>query len=119
MRCSLTISSKEDISDALLGVFFHYQGTAVTSMKTPSRIQLRKGEEVVVPIEVDLSRLAPGSYTTKLVLSRQNEMGMATYLDVLMNSYAFEIKQTEDFMHNQKWSVQFNGFLTGGEVKLL
>ena len=119
MRCALTIWSKEDISDALVGVFFHYQGTAITSMKTPSAIQLKKGEETTVQLEVDLARLAPGGYTTKLVLSKQNELGMVTHFDVLMNSYAFEIKQTEDFMHNQKWSVQFNGFLVGSEVKIL
>lgn len=119
MRCSLTIASKEDIPDALVGFFFHYQGTAVTSMKSLPKIQLKKDATVVIPLEINLSRLAPGSYTTKLVLSRQNEMGMANYLDVLMNSYAFEIKQAEDFMHNQKWSVQYNGFLTGSEIKLL
>ena len=75
IRWKMTISSEEDIDDALIGVFFHYQGTAVTSMKSPSKITLKKGESVTIPMEIDLSRLAPGGYTTKLVLSRQNELG--------------------------------------------
>ena len=119
MKCRLVIESKTDLSNALVGVFFHHQNVAVTSMKTPSCINLRRNEETTVSIEVDLSRLAPAQYTTKLVLSRQNEYGGVEYLDVLMNSYSFEIAQESDFMHNQKWSVQFNGYLTGSTVKIL
>ena len=94
-------------------------GSAVTSMKTPPVLRLRKGEKVCYDFEIDLDRLAPGGYTTKLVLSVPDNMGHIRYLDVLMESYGFEIKQAEDFMHNHQWSIPNNGFLTGNAVKIL
>lgn len=117
MRFKMTISSREDFDDALIGVFFLYQGTAITSMKTPPNVVLKKGVANVFELEVDLSRLAPGSYTTKFVLSRNNNMGAIAYLDVLGNSFGFTIKQGDGFMLNHAWSIQNNGFLTGSAVK--
>jgi len=115
----LIVSSREDFDDALIGVFFLYQGTAITSMKTQPNVVLRKNIHNIVELEVDLSRLAPGSYTTKLVLSRNNNMGGVTYLDMIGNAFGFTIKQADGFMLNQQWSIRYNGYLTGSEVKVL
>jgi len=119
MRLKLIVSSREDFDDALIGVFFLYQGTAITSMKTQPNVVLRKNIHNIVELEVDLSRLAPGSYTTKLVLSRNNNMGGVTYLDMIGNAFGFTIKQADGFMLNQQWSIRYNGYLTGSEVKVL
>jgi len=119
MRMKISILSNQDIKNALLGVFILNQGIAVTSMKTPSIVSLEKNKICVLELEVDLERIAPGKYTTKLVLSKQNEMGHVEYYDVLMNTYSFEIVQPHNWMHNRPWSIHNNGFLVSQDLKLL
>jgi ABC-type polysaccharide/polyol phosphate transport system ATPase subunit len=118
MKALLKVSSTVDVDNIILGIYFHCQGIAVTSMKSEPIIRLQKNRCVDIPFEVDLSRIAPASYTTKLVLSIMNEQGQAQYFDALMDCYAFSIYQRPGFMHNQPWNVKYNGFMTGSAVKI-
>lgn len=119
MRGKLKVICNKDVANVILGIFFHYHNVAVTSMKSDAKISLKKDSYVDVPFEVDLDRLAPGKYTTKIVLSLQNDLGNAEYLDTITHSYAFEIIQSMGYMNNLRWNIQLNGYLTGAKVKLL
>ncbi len=118
LRGKLIVSCKKDYSDVLIGFFILHQGVPITSMKTNPCVILTTGKQKEISFEIDLSRIAPGRFTMKLILSRQNEYGAAEYLDVLANCYSFEILQPQGFMHNQKWSIQYNGYLTSATVHL-
>lgn len=116
---TLIASSKKNIEGVILGFFISYQGVAVTSMKTEPVIKMKAGDLTEIHFEVDLDRLAPGVYNTKLLLSRENEYGGVEYLDVIENCYSFEILQPQGFANNRKWNTKYRGFLTGVDVKLI
>ena len=119
IKAHLSVESSVNVDDAILGVFLVHQGIAVTCSKSPSVIRLRKNETVDFSFMIDLERLAPGNYTVKLVLSRQNELGGAEYLDVVMDGYMFEIVQPEGYMNNMKWNIRNHGYLTGREIEII
>jgi len=119
LKGSLVVSSKDCYSDVVLGIFLLNQGTAVTSMKSSPTIKLNKVNDNEVKFEIDLKRLAPATYTIKLLLSQVNEYGGILYFDVLNDVCSFEIVQKQGFMNNHKWSITDNGYLTGSEILLL
>ena len=87
-------------------------------MKTEPVIKMKAGDLTEIHFEVDLDRLAPGVYNTKLLLTQENEYGGVEYLDVIENCYSFEILQPQGYANNRKWNTKYRGFLTGAEVRL-
>lgn len=114
----LTVFSEKTYSDANLKLFLNHNGICVTSAETGTIIPLNEGCDNQIQFEYDLTGLAPAQYTMKIVLSRRNGMGGTEYLDVLMDSYMFEIIEPENFHENQKWSVRYNGYLIGRDIKV-
>lgn len=115
---TLSISSREDLDNVSLATFIHYQGIAVTSMRSEPIINLKKGEIVRVPFKINLNRLAPAKYTIKLSIFLRSEVGGAEHLDVLQDFYEFNIEQDQGFEHNFKWRTQYSGFFVGEELEL-
>ena len=119
MRGVLTVFSEETFSDVNLKLFLNHNGICVTSAETGTIIPLRKGVRNHIQFEYYLIGLAPTQYTMKIVLSRRNGVGGTEYLDVLMDSFMFEIVEPENFHENQKWSIQYNGYLIGQDIKVV
>lgn len=115
---TLSISSKENIDNVALATFIHYQGIAVTSMRSEPIINLKKGEVVRVPFKINLNRLAPAKYTIKLSIFLRSEVGVAEHLDVIQDCYEFHIEQDQGFKHNFKWRTQYSGFFVSEELEL-
>ncbi len=113
---SLKVYSSVQATGVVLGVYFYNMGIAVTMMRSDPVIMFNENSTTDIGFEIDLARLAPGHYTTRLVLSKMDELGHAQYYDVLPDSYSFEIAQTPGFLNNQKWNVSYQGFLTGSKV---
>ena len=116
ISASLKVYSPVSAKNVILSVCLYNMGVAVTTMRSNPVIELQAEKTTDIEFEIDLSRLAPGRYTTRLVLSQMNELGQAQYYDVLGDSYSFEITQPNGFMHNHKWNVSYHGFITGGNV---
>ena len=113
------ISCKKEINDAVLGFCLINNGIIVMTSESQAEIHLKKEETVRVPFKFSLERMVPGKYTLKIVLSQRNNEGGITYLDVLMDSYAFEIVSVDNFRNNLKWNVNYHGFFYGSGIKLL
>lgn len=118
MHGKLFVSCQDHRKNVILKMFLLHNESAVTTMETDSVITLLRNETVEVDFSMDLSRLAPTQYTIKMALCERNEFGGVTYLDVLMNSYIFDIYAPEGFQDNQKWSVQYNGVMLGSKIQL-
>ncbi len=115
----LTATCKENFEDVVLKIFLLHNQVAITTVESPAKIKMYKDKASKIQFTVDLDRLAPAQYTIKLLLCRRNGVGGITYLDVLMNSYIFEITEPENFQNNQKWSVRYNGYLTGKSIDIV
>ena len=118
IKAEMIIHGYKYNTDVILKVFLLYNGVAVTTMETSPSIKLEKDQDTEIHFELQLGRLAPAKYTMKLVLCRRNGMGGIEYLDVLMDSYMFEILEPENFHQNQKWSMNNNGFVVGEDIKI-
>ena len=112
------IQSSEDICNAVLEWMFITNGQTAGTVATKPIIHLMKDREINYRFEVDLSQFAPAKYYIKMVLSHRNKLGGIEYLDVLMDSYSFQIDEPFGFHDNIKWSIQYNGFNVGKEMKL-
>ena len=119
IKGELFVNCKEDINDAVLSLFLINSGVPVMTSDSDPVICLRSNGISKVKFKLNLERLVPGKYTLKLVLSRRNNDGGVMYLDVLADSYSFEIVATPNFRDNFKWIVNYNGFIFGEKIELL
>lgn len=119
IKAFLTVWSRDTISDCILRIMLIQNGVTITTLEADSIIALNGETDNVIGFEIDLDRLAPAKYTTKIVLCRRNGFGGIEYLDVLMDSYMFEIIEPNDFQNNQKWSLRYNGFVLGKPIKII
>lgn len=118
-KASITISSNKDIDDAILSVFLINGGVPVTTVETDPIVHLLKNKSVKFSFQFTLGKLVPGKYTLKFVLSQRNGEGGVEYLDVIMDSYFFEIIAPENFRGNFRWKINTNGYVFGDKVELL
>ena len=118
VKMKMTIWSAKNYDDCILRFFLIQNGVAVTTMETGTRISLISNQDSQFDLEMDLDRLAPARYTVKLVLCRRNDVGGIEYLDVIMDSYMFDIVEPEGFQDNHKWSLKYNGYLIGKSIKV-
>ncbi|MDO4413678.1 MAG: polysaccharide ABC transporter ATP-binding protein [Erysipelotrichaceae bacterium] len=117
LEADLFVKSDQAYHDVILKVFFRHDEQAITTMESKPVIHLINGENKI-HMTLDLDRLAPARYTLKLVLCLRNEMGGVQYLDVINDSYLFDIIESENFQSNQKWSLKYNGFLIGKPIDI-
>lgn len=118
-KASITISSNKDIDDAILSIFLINGGVPVTTVETDPIVHLLKNKSVKFTFQFTLGKLVPGKYTIKFVLSQRNGEGGVEYLDVIMDSYFFEIIAPENFRGNFRWKTNTNGYVFGDKVELL
>lgn len=119
LRGKITISSKKDYEDVILSIFMTNNGVPVTTYQTDDCIVLSKDKKNVIEFELDLGRLVPSKYTTKLVLMQSDGIGNLVYLDVLMDSYGFEIVDNGGILKHLNWVVMYNGYVYNDNIKLL
>lgn len=118
MLGSISIRSSEEVCNASLEWMFITNGVTAGTVGTEANIHLVKDKETEYRFEVDLSQFAPAKYNIKMVLSHRNKVGGIEYLDVIMDTYSFQIEEPLGFHDNIKWSIQYNGFNVGKEMML-
>jgi len=118
MEMILTVKSLNKYENCILKVFFLHDEQAVTTMESKPQICLEEGINTI-RVRLNLDRLAPTRYTLKMLLCLRNDMGSVQYLDVINDSYMFDIVESDDFQSNQKWSLRYNGFITSPNIELL
>ena len=117
LDAQIIVESQEDYQNCILKIFILYEERAVTTMETSPVIYLNG--KTTIKIRIDLDRIAPATYSMKMVLCQRNELGGVVYLDVIPNCYMFDVIEPENFQDNQKWNVRNNGFFIGKMIQVL
>ncbi len=119
MKGNLFVRAKKDLSKVILSFVLINNGVPVMTTETGTVICLESIKENCISFEMDLDKLVPSKYTLKIILSQKNNDGGILYLDVLMDSYAFEIIPYVGFYNNRKWNTNYTGFFCGNPVRVL
>ena len=114
---TITFESRKVFNDCVLKLFLSCNGVPVTTFETKNKLNFEYGE-TAIQFEANLYKLAPAKYTVKLVLCNRNNLGGIDYLDVLMDSYIFDITAPHGFLDNQEWNVIYNGYIVGDDLTI-
>ncbi len=84
-------------------------GQSVTVLLAPHLFSCKKGEELTIPLEADISELVPGKYTLTPVLYGVNEYGGWNFYDHIECAVVFEVENVEGFNENMNWVQRWWG----------
>ena len=119
IKGKMFIDSSKDLEKVNISFVLINAGVPVMTSETDCVLSIKKGKNNSIRFEIDLEKLVPSTYTLKIILSQKNNDGGVFYLDVLMDSYSFEIIPFEGFYHNRKWNTNYTGYFCGDPVKVL
>ena len=119
IKGQIGIIGKKDIRNVIFTIILKNNGVPVLTSETEPKIELVKEKKTTVGFQLNLLNLAPGKYNMKLMLSIRNGEGGVEYLDVLMDTYFFEIKIPKNFRNGFSWNSNYNGFFVGNKIELL
>ncbi len=111
LRIRMKMDVAEDFQDAYVRLLVCSSDRTPVSMchsKTP--LQLKKGEERSVEMEVNTSMLAPSRYTLSFIVYQIDEFGKDVFLDGLRDVARFDIVPTPGFNQNAEWHNRYWGY---------
>ena len=83
---------------------FTASGEIITLMIAPKLIDCKAGEELVIPLEADVSCLVPGQYYLTIVLYESNEFGGYHFMDHIEHAVTFDVLTVMGFNDNMPWN---------------
>ena len=116
---NLTVQSHKEYNEVVFKIFLICNGVPVTTSESGSTITLKTESDNTIRFCLPLGRIAPGKYTMKMLLCIRNDHGGREYLDVIMDSYCFEIIAPDGFQDNQKWITKYNGYIVGEPIDII
>ena len=119
IKGKMFIDSSKDLENVNISFVLINAGVPVMTSETDCVLSIKKGKNNSIRFEIDLEKLVPSMYTLKIILSQKNDDGGVYHIDVLLDSYAFEIIPHEGFFHNRKWNTNYAGYFCGRPVKIL
>lgn len=119
IRGALTVKSMANYRNCVLKIFLLHNGLPVMTSESRATIELEPIGENVLSFGLSLGALAPGKYSVKILLCQRDGTGGRAYLDVIMNSYIFEVIEPEGFHENQKWIIRHNGYIVGDTIEVV
>ena len=115
----IKINAIKDVYNANISLVVMNNGVPVMTSETGTVIRLNESKDNWIAFEFDLEQLAPSKYNLKIILSQKNDNGGVFYLDVLLDSYSFEIVPCEGFYNNRKWNTKYTGFFYGNPIRII
>ena len=118
LRIELSMKANKDLKDVgFRSRLTSGEDTSISVFLAPKLFSCKKGEQIIVPIELDTSQLVPGRYSLSPVLYGTNGLGGWEYYDHLDRSITFEIKNKVGFNENMEWNKRYWGYVKLPEVK--
>ena len=119
LNLTMSFESPKDVDNLQLRIIIKDMESRPVSMVTTNEsFSLNALEETDYSFALDLSRLAPGSYTVNPVVYEVDSMGNDVKQDVLDDIYCFEIIQPPGFYNNLPWRRRSWGYLYGNPLVL-
>ena len=116
ISCTLYVNCKEEYRDCVLKIILICNGVPAMTSESEPVIHLFPGAGNHIQFNLQLGALAPAQYSMKMLLCQRDNIGGIRYIDVITDCYFFEIVEPENFHDNQKWVVQYNGYLVGNTI---
>ena len=94
-------------------------GNSVSVLLAPKIINCKKGDQISVMLEADVSELVPGRYTLTPVLYGANEYGGWNFYDHIDCAVVFDVENQDGFNENMNWEQRWWGNVKLPELKVL
>ena len=114
----LYIKSNNDYRNCVLKIFLICNGIAAMTSESSPVLHISQEGINVLSFKFFLDNLAPAKYSMKILLCQRDSVAGTVYLDVLENSYIFEVVEPQGFHDNQKWSIRYNGYIVGRTIEV-
>lgn len=119
IQASLGIYTSRKINSVRLRIIVkHANGDAVTMAMGDKAFSLEGQKEEHIDFELDISKLAPGTYALSFVLFEVNDYGTDLFLDGLHTVYRFKISGKVGFINNMEWKHQYWGYIISNDISL-
>lgn len=84
-------------------------GTSISVLIAPNLLSCSTGEELVIPLEADVSQLVPGKYCLTPSLYKVNQYGGWEFYDHIEQAVFFEVETILGFNENMPWEQRWWG----------
>lgn len=117
LRFSITIDATEDLTNiGYRSRLTCVDGTSVSVLLAPNLFSCKKGEELTIPLEADVSQLVPGRYSLTPVLYGVNQYGGWQFYDHIEKAVTFEVETKPGFNENMEWEQRWWGSVKLPEI---
>ena len=120
LRYSITVKFTKDLAN--LGYrnrLFAVDGSSISVLLAPHLLNGKAGEEITIPLEADVSQLAPGRYCLTPALYQVNQYGAQEFYDHHDRAVVFEVETVLGFNENMPWEPRWWGHVKLPELKKL
>ena len=91
--------------------------SSVSVLLAKDLISCEEGEELCIPLEIDVSQLVPARYFLTPSLYFSNEYGTHIFYDHIHQAVAFEVETALGFNENMEWNTRYWGHVRLPEIK--
>ena len=113
LKYKVNVIANRDLTTAKFrSRLFCADGTSVSVLRSPKLISFKKGEEVELTIEADVSQLVPGKYMLATSIYGVNEYGGWEFYDHIDGAVGFEVETVVGFNDNMTWDAHWWGNVT-------
>ncbi len=118
IRANIHVNINLCASDLCLRAMIYSRDEVAIGMATTLKGKFpQKTGQYILPINIDISMLAPGSYYLKLALYDVNEFGSTVNVDIVDKAVGFEIDQ-ENMNNKLMWNTRWWGHVHIPEIKI-
>ena len=110
LRFAIHVKAEKDLENiSFRSRLFTPENVSVTVLRAPNFITCKAGEELVIPLEADISQLVPGQYYLTPALYIVNEYGGWDFYDHIDQAVMFEVETVLGFNDNMNWQSRWWG----------
>ena len=115
----LRVKSRINLSNVRLEyVVKSYTGVPVARFLSKPSIELKANIINQIRFEMDISHIAPGTYTLGPIIREINSWGSERHLDGIVEAYRFEIISSVDLNNGTIWNPMWSGYYMPPELKI-
>lgn len=90
--------------------------SSVSVLVAKNLVNCKAGEELVIPLEADISQLVPGKYLLTPALYITNEYGTHIFYDHINQGVTLEVENVLGFNENMAWDTRYWGYVKLPEI---
>ena len=110
LRFQIHLKADKDLENiSYRSRLFTPEEVSITVLRAPDLISCKAGEELVIPMEADVSQLVPGQYYLTPALYDVDEYGSWRFYDHIDRAITLEVETVLGFNDNMNWQARWWG----------